>query len=197
MEEITYADLIRHVRPFFLSRGWDDLAKIDRLMFYANAAIQDIYNQDNSTFLYKTEQLTWVVDWDYMKFTTSFPIRKIQDMLDQDEAKVNVSLFRINRYDAKFEWNQILAHKDVTSISVCYLIDYTWATYPTDYNKWIWLPNRYVPAAIKLIYDWAAPINLMAWETATTDFFSHWMNRINKLAENDSLTDFPDLHAAY
>lgn len=197
MEEITYWELIRYVRPFFLSRGWDVLANIDNLMFYANAAIQDVYNSDNSTFIHITEELTWVIDWDYMKFTSTYPIRKIQDMEDQDQNKINTTLFRITEYDAKFEWKQILAHKNRTKLSVCYLRDYEWATYPADLNKWIWLPKRYIPAVIKLLYDWAAPINLMAGETATTDFFSHWMNRINKLAENDSLTDHPGLHSAY
>ena len=53
------------------------------------------------------------------------------------------------------------------------------------------LPQRYIPALIKLVYDWAAPISMLAGETATTDFFSHAMQRMEKLVNNDSLTNTP------
>jgi hypothetical protein len=47
------------------------------------------------------------------------------------------------------------------------------------------------------MYDWAAPINLMAWEEVTTDFYSHWATRINQLKDDDSVTDFQALSPMY
>jgi hypothetical protein len=32
---------------------------------------------------------------------------------------------------------------------------------------------QYLPALLKMTFDWASPINLMAGEVATTDFYSH------------------------
>jgi hypothetical protein len=47
------------------------------------------------------------------------------------------------------------------------------------------------------MYDWAAPINLMAWEALNTDFFSHWVTRVNQLRDDDALTDFQNLNPSY
>jgi len=197
MTEITYSQLISYTRPFFLSRGWDSLATLDRMMFYANAALQDVYNSDNSTFRHKTETITWVLDGDNMKFTTAYPIFKVQHAKDQDDAKLTPTLFDRKECEISFEWNVILGDPTVTEITVVYLIDYIWASYPADLTKWISVPNRYIPAVIKMMYDWASPINLMSSESATTDFFSHWITRMNKLADNDSLSDYPDINPWY
>ena len=75
---INYSTLISHVRPFFLSRGGDELAGLDRMLFYANCSIQDLYNMDSSTFTYTTETISGVVNGNYHKFTTQLNIRKVQ-----------------------------------------------------------------------------------------------------------------------
>jgi hypothetical protein len=197
MTEITYSQLIAYTRPFFLSRGWDAFATLDRMMFYANAALQDVYNSDNSTFRHKTEKLTAVSNWDTNKFITEFPIMKIQEAFDQFGSPIVPTLFIMKDCELRFEWNQILTNTKVTSLEVSYLVDYVWASYPKDLTSWITVPNRYVPAVIKMMYDWASPVNLMASESQTTDFFSHWITRMNKLADNDSLSDYPAVNPAY
>ena len=197
MNTITYSQLISYTKPYFLSRWWDSLASIDRMMFYANAAIQDIYNADNSTFLHKTETISYATDWDKHKFITTYPIRKIQSITDQNWNTLTPTLFNPTDCEVIFDGDQILASTNVTEVTVTYLKDYVWAEYPRDYNKWITLPNRYVPAIIKMMYDWASPINLMSSESSTVDFFSHWMNRINSLATNDTLTDYTDIKPRY
>jgi hypothetical protein len=195
---ITIWKLLTYVRPFFLSRWWDDLASTERLMFYYNATIQDIFNSDNAVYQYVYEELTWVLDWTQMKYTTSFPIRKIQDCINQNNMKMNPTLFWLTCCDLiRFDWNQIISDLETTSIKVTYIKDYQWASYPEDINEPIAVPYRYVPAIIKLMYDWGSPINLMSSESQVVDFFSHWQNRVNKLAENDSLTDFLNINPAY
>jgi len=47
------------------------------------------------------------------------------------------------------------------------------------------LPDKFIPALIKLTYDWASPINLMQSEAQANDFFSHAANRLNQLKQID------------
>lgn len=90
----------------------------------------------------------------------------------------------------------MLTHKDIVSIEVIYIREYVWAEYPADLDSDIQLPLRYVPAACKLMYDWASPVNLMSGETAQVDFFSHAQKRMKDLADDDSLTDVYKLRAS-
>lgn len=75
------------------------------------------------------------------------------------------------------------------SLVVDYIKDYKWATYDKDMTTPIPIPNRYVPALIKLIYDWASPINLMVSEAQATDFYAHGATRLDKIKANDGITD--------
>ncbi len=195
---ITYSELIGHVRPFFLSRGGDELAGNDRMMFYANCSIQDIYNNDNATFTYKTETIAFEDNGTTHKFTTEFNVRKVQECIGTfiggGTVCMTPELYIKSEYDkdwVKFETgsNILVAHKDIVSIEVVYIKEYRWATYPADLAEVIQLPLRYVPAACKLMYDWASPVNLMSGETAQVDFFAHAQKRMKDLADDDSLTD--------
>lgn len=70
------------VRPFFFSRGGDELANIERLFFYANCSIQDIYNMDAATFTFTNEKIQGVLQSDgKMKYVTQFPIHKIDQLV--------------------------------------------------------------------------------------------------------------------
>ena len=81
----------------------------------------------------------------------------------------------------------------MTHLEVCYIKDYDWRSL-SELNELVPLPQRYIPALVKLMYDWAAPINMLAGETATTDFYAHAMARIKDLANNDGLTNSPRIN---
>ena len=76
-----------------------------------------------------------------------------------------------------------------TQIDVSYIKDYKWATYDVDMPTPIPLPDKFIPALIKLTYDWASPINLMQSEAQANDFFSHAANRLNQLKQIDWVTN--------
>ena len=201
---ITYNQLISYVRPFFLSRGWDDLASSERMLFYANTSIQDIYNADNATFTYKEETITWVVNWNNMTFTTKFWIRKVQKAYGLTSSGSREELTPTIFFQATCEnaikfttWEKdLVTNSKYITLEVIYVKEYVWKTME-DLTDNIQLPDRYIWAVCKFMYDWAAPINLMAWEAINTDFFSHWMNRVNSLKDDDYLTDYPEIHPAY
>ena len=183
-----------------MSRGWDVLAEPQNIMDYINLTIQDIYNQDSATFLWKTEELEWTLNWNYMVYQTNFPMRKVQELIPLTSDwtfycdKLTPTLFAIkDQSEFKFDWNQIITDKSVTKISVTYVMDYEFALYPDDMTKTVPLPKRYLPSLLKLAYDWASPINLLDWEMQNIDMYSHWKTRMNELAQMDSLTDFIDV----
>lgn len=201
----TYWQLFWMVKLWFISRWWDILSDDQTIMNYINLAIQDLYNEDNSTWRYQIEELNWISNWSTTKYITTFPIHKLQkcnpyylEQINTDENKDLIpTLFWINNLrDVMFNWNEILTHSNITKIRVIYLRDYEFVSLQ-DITKSLPLPNRYIPALLKLIFDWWAPINLLAWETQMVDFYSHWITRSNKLASNDSLTDFMDVNPAY
>lgn len=201
--KITYWEALAHLKRWNMSRWWDILTDDDALIDSLNFAIQDMYNLDSSTFRHKVEDLVWVQDWKNTKFTTTFSIHKIQKCyVISDEyisaVEITPTLFWLTNSPeyCMFEWKQILTHETIKKIRVVYLMDYE-PVWKNDMSKEIPLPYRYIPSMIKMAFDWTAPINLMAWETATTDFYSHWMNRLNTLKQDDSLTDYMNVLPAY
>lgn len=202
---MTYTQLFAILKRWFMSRWWDILCDNQWLIDYINLAIQDLYNEDNSTWRHITEDLVWVANWEHMKFTTRLPIFKIQkcfpynnDYISYEEnTHIIPTLFAIkDRRQCKFSGYEILTHKDVTKISVTYLHDYVPVSL-VNMSEIVPVPFRYIPAILKMAFDWAAPINLMAWEVQTTDFYSHWITRLNKINMNDSLTDYMDVSPTY
>ena len=134
---ITYLELISHVRPFFLSRGGDELADNNRMMFYANCALQDIYNNDNATFTYKHEVLAFQENGTTHKFTTIQSVRKVQECIGTDingtTYELTPTLYIPGTYCnnwVKFETgsNIIVTHADIVSIEVIYIKEYEWVT---------------------------------------------------------------------
>lgn len=202
--EFTYWSVFRHLRLWFMSRWWDALASNETIMDYINLTIQDIYNQDSATFLYVTEELEWtIINWKKV-FTTTFPIRKVNELLEIDIHwnlscdKLTPTLFALkSRWEFKFDWYQIITDASINKISVTYVKDYEYAIYPEDMVTPIPLPKRYLPALLKLSYDWSSPINLMDWEMTNVDMYWHWRTRLKELADMDSVTDFMDVTPAY
>lgn len=186
----TYAQLQTLVKPFFLSRWWDEFCNPERLMFYSNSSIQDVFNLDGMVSRYVTETITSYVDEGiYRKFVSTYPIDKVEEAYDQNNNPLTPTLYIPCDCELKFEGKNILTSQDVTSISTTYIKLYEWAQWPLDKDKVIPLPDKYIPALIKLIYDWASPINLMSGESSTFDFFSHGMNRLTTIMNNDGITN--------
>lgn len=206
--QMTYWQLFSILKRWFISRWWDILCDDQWLMDYLNLAMQDLYNEDNSTWRHITEELTWVLtnDWKYYKYNTQLPIFKIQkcypfiywnEISFEENSNLQPTLFPIKNWrECKFSWNEIITNTETTKIVVTYLSDYVPATL-ADKSKLVPIPFRYIPSILKLAFDWAAPINLMASETQTTDFYSHWITRLNKININDSLTDYGDASPWY
>lgn len=187
---ITYSQLMSLVKPYFLSRWWDDFASPERIMLYMNASIQDIYNLDGMVSRYFTEKIiTYVDEWQFRKFVSTYPIDKLEETYNQDWNPLSPTLYIPKCNEVKFQWNNILASGDTEALSVTYIKQYIWKDWHTDFNAPIQLDDKYIPGLIKLIYDWASPINLMSGETSTFDFYSHAMNRINTINNNDALSN--------
>lgn len=207
---ITYSQLLSHVRPFFLSRGGDSLAGNERMLFYANCALQDVYNNDSATFTYKIEQgiVPQPNDASTAKFTLSHNLRKVQECVgyrsDGSSVSLTPTLFLPkDDYDScwvRFESgsNVLITDVSIVKIDVTYVREYEWVSSTSEMlAKPIQVPDRYVPAVVKLMYDWASPVNLMSGESSTTDFFSHARTRMKELSDDDSLTDLYRLNSAY
>lgn len=176
-------------------------------MTYFNMAIQDMYNMDDATFTYENELINMVKNWNDWNWHTAYEIKKIEETYDQNWKSFIPTLFNFKEDDEiRWRWNTIIVpgkilmeywvtewknvNDNLQHLNVTYIKDYTWRTV-NDMTDTIPLPQRYIPALIKLVYDWAAPISMLAGETATTDFFSHAMQRMEKLVNNDSLTNTP------
>ena len=139
---------------------------------------------------YFTETITSYVDeGNYRKFVATYPIDKMEEAFDQNGSGLRPTLYIPCNYELKFQGKNILTSQDVTSISCTYIKEYEWAQWPLHKDSAIPLRDKYIPALTKLIYDWAAPINLMAGESATFDFFSHAMNRLTTIQNNDGITN--------
>lgn len=196
----TYEQVINMVRPFFLDRWWDAFATNDLMMQYLCLTIQDIYNQNDQTFTYKTQKLTNPVlngDW-FNEFTTLFPIRKWYEASSDYYDKMFPTLGMIKSPDRyKFEWNKVITHESISTMDFVYIVDYEPVAYATGKNLPIPLPSRYIPVIVKLMYDWAAPINLLGSDATSYDFFWHALTRLEKITANDSLTDAPDINPMY
>lgn len=195
----TYAQIINLVRPFFMSRGWDSFATTERILSYVNLAIQDVFTTDSPTFMYHMETIdTYKEDGRYHRFETKYPIYKVQQMRSWNcqcswEDMIPELLLLDCDDKFKFRGKQIITMDVHTKIHVVYVRDYEWINDISRLDEEIPLPARYIPALIKLIYDWAAPINLTESEGATVDFFSHGITRLEKLSAQEGLTDVYDL----
>nr|DAV49604.1 MAG TPA: hypothetical protein [Bacteriophage sp.] len=191
----TYNQIINMVRPFFMSRGGDAFATNERMLLYTNLAIQDVFATDDPVVMYESETIdTFTEDGEFHRFKTKYPIYKVQALKSGDcqcsgEDMIPELYFIDCDNKFKFRGKQILTNKRHTKIHVVYVRDYEWITDTQKLNEEIPLPARYIPALIKLIYDWASPINLTESEGATIDFFSHGITRLNNLSNKDGLTD--------
>jgi hypothetical protein len=159
-------------------------------MFYTNASVQDIYNLDGMTERYITETITSFVDeGNYRKFVFTYPIDKVEEAFDQNNNQLRPTLYIPCDCELKFDGKNVLTSQEVTSLSMTYIKLYEWKVWPADKDVPIPLRDKYIPALTKLIYDWASPINLMAGEAATFDFFSHGMNRLTTIQNSDGVTN--------
>ena len=196
---MTYGEVMSMVRAFFLSR-WGDVISNPSLIFnHINCALQDIYNADDWAAKYVNEVVSGVKDGLYTKYNLSHPISKLNmatEILGSSASwrEYTVTLEQQCECDCSiYMGDNYLYIKSITDtptqIDVSYIKDYQWATFDADLDKPIPLPDKFIPALIKLTYDWASPINLMQSEAQANDFFSHAANRLNQLKQIDWVTN--------
>lgn len=195
---MLYNQLEWIIQPFFLSRWWSSLAQLDNIQSYINLAIQDVYNENNWTFKIINEAITTYVDENWKRrFESTENIDMFIEAKDQYWndifPTVNMIYNKTDWYKKmfNFSWKNIyfLDDTDVTEIYVTYTKSYVWYNRVVDWWKEIPLPDKFIPAVIKSIYDYSAPINLFEWEETQADFFWHYTNRINKLKDIDSVSE--------
>lgn len=101
---ITYAQMQTLVKPFFLSRGGDELCNPERLMFYTNASIQDIYNGDMMVGRYITETVsTYTLEGNSHKFISTYPIDKMEEAFDQNNSPLDPTIYIPSDCEIKFQ----------------------------------------------------------------------------------------------
>lgn len=205
---ITYSQFYSFIRPFFLARGGDMFANPETLRMYTNMAIQDVYNGDDATWANVTGTLPVIDGTDYWYVDVEHPIKKVDGLFD-DTGKMYVGELGLFCQDDqfKFEGKKILIPKkilqsygtgtwntcnqNVKELSFHYVKDYEFVDEESEKNKLIPLPASYIPALVKLTYDWASPISLLVGETDNPDFFAHAENRLTRLRNSDGMTNAP------
>lgn len=191
---MLYNQLEWILQPFFLSRWSSSLAWLDEIQSYINLAIQDIYNENNWIFKIKDETLSSYVDANWRRmFTSTYDIDMFIEAKDQYWNDIYPITTRLKDDKRTFNvsWKNIyfLDTTDVTEIYITYTKQYIWYNRVTDWTNIIPLPDKFIPAVIKAIYDYTSPINLFDWEQTQTDFFWHYTNRIWKLKDQDSVSE--------
>lgn len=197
---MIYNELEALIHPFFLSRWWDSLAQLDSIQTYINLAIQDIWNEDNWTFKIYNERVSIYVDEAWKRrFETINEIDMFIEAKDQywdDIYPTTVWLKSewASQSDSKefnFSWKNIyfLDSTSVTELNITYTVKYKWYNRSLNWTDKIPLPDKFIPALLKAIYDYTSPINLFEWETSQVDYYGHYTNKINKLKLLDSVSE--------
>ena len=70
-------------------------------------------------------------------------------------------------------------------MDISYNRDYKFVTESTEDSTIVPIPDRYVPALVKMVYDWASPISVLVGETDNPDFFAHAQTRLEQLKIDD------------
>ena len=190
---MLYNQLEWILQPYFLSRWWDSLAWIDNIQTYINMAIQDVYNENNWIFKIVPETISTftILNWKKI-FKALYNIDMFIEANVQDWNSLYPMTTLIKDWQCfNKEWQYIyfLESSLVTSIDITYTKEYIWYERVIDWWKIIPVPNKFIPAIMKSIYDYTSPINLFDWEQTQVDFFGHYTNRINKLKDIDSLSE--------
>lgn len=139
-----------------------------------------------------------------------FPIKKVEDLYD-DKGKHyygELGIFK-SEDQFKFRGKRIMIPKkylgeygipefvdcnaDVTKLTFHYICDYEFVDEESEKSRLIPLPSSYIPALVKLTYDWASPISLLVGETDNPDFFAHAENRLARLRNTDGMTNSPGI----
>jgi hypothetical protein len=149
------------IRPFFVSRwGWA-LSTTEMLESYINISCQDVWNYYQWSFKIKTETIeTSSVNWEYLKWETTYPIESIIDIYDDEWNQIIPMSGKVKNYTECNVWdNFILTTTDIKSIEIRYYKQYEWISLANDGTKALQFPNRFVPPIVNKIYDLASPLS--------------------------------------
>lgn len=148
------------VRPFFVTRGWWTLSNNEMLDQYINVWGQDVWNYYDWSFKIKTEDLTSVANWDYLKWETTYNIDNIIDIFDEYWNQIIPMTWKISDDKQCNVWeNFILTTTEITEITIRYNRSYKWITLANDGTDSLQFPDKFVPALMNKIYDYASPLS--------------------------------------
>jgi len=139
-------------------------------------------NITNNTRMFTTWENIHMFTWNIcdQNWNSIFPtVWRLQDMDEFFFSWKNI-YFKLN------DWSN---NTTITSIEITYSKTYTFYNRSLDWWKEVPLPEAFIPALIKLIYDYASPINLFDWEQTQVDFYWHYNTRINDLINVDWITE--------
>jgi len=196
---ITYSKLLSLVHYYFLMNWWEDFMTKWELPMMVNMSIQDLVNNSSFSFMaefQKIEPEAVLYQDTYSVFKTNYPINRMHELLiDGDwECKWEV-VDRMPYFDSKEffykRWTNILYWpKELEFITVNYEREYETNNMSTDddLSKELPIPFSFIPALVKMIFDWSSPFTFFQWEWSSTDFYWHGKTRLNDLVNSDSLS---------
>lgn len=153
-------ELYSLIRPFFVTRGWWTLSNNEMLDQYINIASQDVWNYYDWSFKIKTEDLTSVENWDYLKWETTYNIDTIVDIEDEYGNKITPMTKKISADNECNVWeNFILTTTEVKEINIRYMKSYEWIKLAVNWTDSLQFPNKFVPALMNKIFDYASPLS--------------------------------------
>jgi len=195
--------LFTFIRPFFISR-WDWVSSNnDILEQHINVASQDLWDAHKWSFKIITEELTSEVNWNYLKWKTSFPIDIIISIEDENWKSLNMTTWRItNTWYTLFttldsnavndeDWTDcrlwddfILSRNDISKIYISYYRQYKWIEFNKDWWEVMQFPNKFIPCLINKIYDLASPLSYFE-DDSTVPRYQIALRQIGTLKESD------------
>lgn len=190
---MLYNQLESILHPFFMSRWGSFLANKDVIWNMINLVIQDIYNEYNWNYKFVSESIdSFKVIWNNNVFVSSKDIDCFTEAIDSRWKRINPTIWILRQTDDfNFSKNNIYfsTTSSITWIKITYTTPYIWYNPGKDGWNNIPLPDKFIPAIMKLVYDYASPISLFDGEQSTIDFFGHYRSRIQVLKELDVVAE--------
>ena len=196
---ITYWKYVSLAYPHLLIQWWEDFMAWWELDMIINLSMQDLINWASYSFMAEFEYITKFEEHQkfYNVFYTKHPISKIHfihfnwEWEDRVSEVVN-SMPALNSDEIYFKkWtNEVYIRNDIKSIAISYEKEYEIVDFVNKNNsdKVLPIPFSFVPAWLKLVQDYLAPLNFYQWDSQAGDFYWHYNTRKQELIDTDILT---------
>lgn len=182
---MIYNHLWNMIRPFFVSRAEWALTTPEMMDNYINLAIQDIWNYYSWAFKIKAEDLTSEANWDYLKWTTTYPIESIIEIYDEYDNQITPVTKKIFDDKECNVWeNFIITTSEVTEINIRYYRAYDWRNLSEHGAESLPFPNKFIPPLLNKIYDLASPLSYFEDDNAIPRY-QIAVRQLDELKRND------------